>query len=195
MGDKALLFLDVDGVINGDSRRFSERRTIHFSPEELAATASPFGREGGESGLDLQFWLDPRSREWVQQLSEYFELVWASTWEHLANTYVSPLLGLGELRVVEHSKVKPTFGEVKDHNVAQWKWRAIVPFAQGRDFAFVDDQARPLIALLRALRDDKKWELGSGEPLVLAPKYGLSGADMIDLLAFGKTCANRDAAL
>jgi len=189
------LFLDVDGVINGDSRRFSERCTMHFSPEELAATSSPFGREGDETGLDLRFWLDPRTRVWVQHLSEYYELVWASTWEHLANVYVSPLLGLGELRVVEHSKVKPTFGEVKDHNVALWKWRAIVPFAEGRNFAFVDDQAAPLIALLRAQRGDKKWEPGCGEPLVLAPKYGLSGKEMIDLLAFGRACAGIDVAL
>ena len=184
MGDKALLFLDIDGVINGDSRRFSEHHRVHLSAEEMERSKSPFTHKFDDEGLTLRVSLDPRIREWVHELSEYFELVWASTWEHSANVHISPLLGLGEIGVVEHSKILPTFGEVKNHEVARWKWRGIVPYASDRSLAFVDDQAGPLIQLLRAQREHE-GRPKSSSPFILAPRYGLDGTDMEHLLTFG----------
>lgn len=183
VGGKALLFLDIDGVLNGDSRRFSERHQVHVSAEELRSSESPFSKNFTEEGLTFDVNLDPRMRAWMDQLSQVFELVWASTWEHLANTYISPLLGLGELGVVEHSKFPPTPDEVAKHDVALWKWRAIVPYAGGRPFCFVDDQA----GLLRQrLRSGKLFD-GPSVPLVLSPRHGLTGTDLAHLLDFGTT--------
>ena len=46
--------------------------------------------------------------EWLAELRERYELVWASTWEEHANTYIAPLLGLPGLAVPvgSHGKLR-----------------------------------------------------------------------------------------
>lgn len=81
---RPLLYLDVDGVLNplapSDPARFVRHET------------------GGPAVR-----LFPEHGEWLRELSARYELVWATTWEHLANEHLGPLLGLPELPVVEFS--------------------------------------------------------------------------------------------
>jgi hypothetical protein len=63
------------------------------------------------------------------------ELVWATTWMHDANEAISPRLGLPELPVVEWPDSDP---DPRDR--LHGKTRELVAFAQGRPFAWVDDE-------------------------------------------------------
>lgn len=61
-----------------------------------------------------------------------YELVWATTWEHEANTWIGPKIGLPKLPVVE-------FPKVKSQNVLCWKTETLVEYANGCPFAWIDD--------------------------------------------------------
>jgi hypothetical protein len=63
------------------------------------------------------------------------ELIWATTWEDEANTYLAPLLGLPELPFVAWSspRSKPSEGVF-------WKTPEVVSRAGGRPFAWLDDE-------------------------------------------------------
>ncbi|MGO4649914.1 HAD domain-containing protein [Nocardia sp. 2YAB30] len=68
------------------------------------------------------------------------ELVWATTWEEEANTEIAPRIGLPPLPVVawpdfcdEPQPEDRWFG-------LHWKTRALLDWAAGRPFAWVDDE-------------------------------------------------------
>ncbi|MEY9859082.1 hypothetical protein ABH935_004709 [Catenulispora sp. GAS73] len=64
-----------------------------------------------------------------------YTLVWATTWEQEANEYIGPVLGLPELPVIvwPDDRVEPADGVF-------WKTPEIVAWADGRPFAWIDDQ-------------------------------------------------------
>ncbi|WP_313884422.1 hypothetical protein [Streptomyces tropicalis] len=64
-----------------------------------------------------------------------FDLVWATTWEEEANDYLAPLLGLPVLPYIAWSETP-----VRPEGGVFWKTPQIVSWAQGRPFAWVDDQ-------------------------------------------------------
>jgi hypothetical protein len=67
------------------------------------------------------------------------ELVWATTWMADANECISPVIGLPQLEVViwpEPSDVD----EQDERRGVHWKTRALVGWAAGRSFAWVDDE-------------------------------------------------------
>src|SRR5690606_6944803 len=64
-----------------------------------------------------------------------FDLVWATTWEEEANAFVAPLLGLPELPFIAWPEPRPEPG-----GGVFWKTPGIVAWAQGRAFAWVDDE-------------------------------------------------------
>jgi hypothetical protein len=178
---KPYLFLDMDGVLNGDSRRFSEVHVVSVPAEKIPQSLFTIKAEPG-TVLEFTIKFEPRHKEWLKELSEHFELVWATTWENAANEYLSDFLGLGQLPVVEFSKKPAKFGMRND--VAFWKYQSLLEFTDGRPWAFVDDQAWTL----KRMRD-----LGDGVPaLVVVPRYGLTRQDVDTLLAFA---ANPESAL
>lgn len=67
-------------------------------------------------------------------------LVWATAWEADANVEIAPRLGLPELPVV----IWPTSSDDREREDAwfglHWKTRALVAWAAGRDFVWVDDE-------------------------------------------------------
>ena len=62
--------------------------------------------------------------------------MWATAWEHEANEVVAPWLGLPELPVVEFPPAEEDDLRVGLH----FKTRALVGWAAGRPFAWVDDE-------------------------------------------------------
>lgn len=114
-----LLFLDVDGTV------------IPFggqSGNRSAATAAEPYLAG----------IDPALGGWLAKFP--CELVWATTWADAANTELAPRLGLPSLPVVHWPE--PSSGdELEDRwfNL-HWKTRTLVARADGRPFAWVDDE-------------------------------------------------------
>ncbi|AFU00003.1 HAD domain-containing protein [Nocardia brasiliensis] len=114
----ALLFLDVDGPLIPFGAADDSAR-----PELLDANP-------------LLARLDPQLGPLLAALP--CRLVWATTWMHEANTTLSPILGLPELTVLEwptatDDRVDQWFG-------LHWKTRALVDWAAGRPFIWVDDE-------------------------------------------------------
>lgn len=107
---KPLLLLDIDGAL------------------------SPMIGKDEELGRDL-LWVtaiegvDPRLPQWLSELSELYELVWASFWEDGANRSFGPGVGLGELDYVSFA----TMGE------GTWKLPSVIAYVKERRFAWVDD--------------------------------------------------------
>ncbi|GAB2442963.1 HAD domain-containing protein [Nocardia tengchongensis] len=121
--DRPLLFLDVDGPL------------IPFGDSRLDGLASPPSPAcGGTNPLAGR--IDPVLGPLLLGLR--CELVWATTWMQEANSYLSPILGLPVLPVMEWPKdddehIDSWFG-------LHWKTRALVARAAGRAFIWVDDE-------------------------------------------------------
>jgi hypothetical protein len=118
-GNRPLLFLDVDGPLLpfGDGPQ-----------RDLAGTAS-------NSHLAR---LNPQIGPRLAALP--CDLVWATTWGEEANIELAPRLGLPQLPVVNwpepsaaHEREDRWFG-------LHWKTRTLVAWADGRPFAWVDDE-------------------------------------------------------
>lgn len=82
--------------------------------------------------------LNPAHGPRLQELGG--ELVWATAWEDDANSYVGPVLGFPELDVVAWPE--PSLVEVvEDERLGlHWKTRTLVQWAEGRPFAWIDDE-------------------------------------------------------
>ncbi|MEU4596351.1 HAD domain-containing protein [Nocardia sp. NPDC023988] len=135
MVDRPLLYLDVDGPLNPYRAKPEQRprgyETHRLLPQSWIARHRdiPVRRV-----KPLRVWLNPSHGRTLTELAEDFELWWATTWEHDANTHIAPVLGLPELPVVEWKSPgcqgpEGTF----------WKTAELVEHAAGRPFAWVDD--------------------------------------------------------
>ncbi|KOX20258.1 hypothetical protein ADK67_30380 [Saccharothrix sp. NRRL B-16348] len=114
-----MLFLDVDGPL------------IPFG----AARYPTFGTSAVDNPLLTR--VDPAHGPRLAALP--CEVVWATTWMTEANDAVAPRLGLPELAVVVWPE--PSEADERDERAGlHWKTRALVDWAAGRSFAWVDDE-------------------------------------------------------
>ncbi|MBT3153501.1 hypothetical protein HTV45_21980 [Streptomyces sp. CHD11] len=95
-------------------------------------------------------------------------LVWATTWGEAANEIIAPRIGLPRLPVVEW----PDSGAVGGPRGLHWKTPALVEWAGGRPFVWVDDEISEM---------DRLWVAAahSGPSLLhrIDPAQGLQDAD------------------
>ncbi|MFI5634458.1 HAD domain-containing protein [Streptomyces sp. NPDC051664] len=122
----SLLFLDVDGPLIPFAAASQQYPIYATGPEPLGADANP-----------LLTRINPEHGPRLAALP--CEVVWATTWMADANEYIAPRIGLPQLAVV----VWPEPSDIDDQderNGLHWKTRALVEWAAGRPFAWVDDE-------------------------------------------------------
>ncbi|MBY8882129.1 hypothetical protein [Actinacidiphila acidipaludis] len=130
-----LLFLDVDGPLNPYAapaqRRPDGYVTIRVPWASIMGpqTATVMGRT-----TPLRVWLNPEHGTALLALE--YDLCWATTWMGAANEWIAPVLGLPELPFVDFGTALLSQRPDEVH----WKTEALVAYAAGRPFAWVDDE-------------------------------------------------------
>ena len=114
-------------------------------------------------------WINPAHGEWLRQLLDTFELVWATTWEQEAAEILAPALGLPVMPVVEftHGAKNKT-----------WKIADIDEYLGDRTAAWLDDELGP---------DADAWaESRQGRTLLIRVDgtVGMTEEHLGDLIAF-----------
>ncbi|MDX2932829.1 HAD domain-containing protein [Streptomyces ipomoeae] len=176
MNDRPLLYLDVDGPLNPYAAK-PERRPVGYTTHRMKPDGWIAQHPGEPRAYvkPLRVWLNPDHGRRLLELGEAFDLVWATTWGSEANTFISPVLGLPELPVVEWTSVT---GEAVAGTF--WKTRHLVAYAAGRPFAWVDDE------LGDADRAFVTAHHQAGALLLrINPRLGLREPDFAELGAFG----------
>ncbi|CCH17706.1 HAD domain-containing protein [Micromonospora lupini] len=123
---RPLLFLDVDGPLIPFGGTPQQYPTCETGTEPRETSSNPLlGRINPEHGPRLT--------------ALRCDLVWATTWMDDANETIAPQIGLPQLPVVIWPEPTDT-DEQDERNGLHWKTRALVDWAAGRPFAWVDDE-------------------------------------------------------
>jgi hypothetical protein len=160
---RPLVLLDVDGPLNPWAAK----------PDSLPEgyVEHRFRLSGWSRRKPLRMRLNPDHGADLARLAARTgaELVWATTWEHKANTMVGPAIGLPSLRVIE-------FAAYADQST--WKFTAVSRFARGRALAWLDDDFDMYPAARDAFLDRRH---SSALPTFLArvnPRTGMTPEDL-----------------
>ncbi|MGV9264965.1 HAD domain-containing protein [Kitasatospora sp. NPDC003701] len=153
---RPLLFLDVDGpLIPFGAASYPTWPTVSEPPD---ADVNP-----------LLSRIDPEHGRRLAALP--CEVVWATTWMADANECIAPRIGLPQLPVV----VWPEPSDLDDQDERSglhWKTRALVEWAAGRPFVWVDDEVTDI---------DRAWVAAHhrGPALLhrVDPRRGLTDGD------------------
>ncbi|MEU6142118.1 hypothetical protein ABZ848_17340 [Streptomyces sp. NPDC047081] len=162
---RPLLFLDVDGPLNPYAAK-PERRPEGYTTIRVAL----------QPGRPLRVWLNPSHGAALLGLG--YELCWATTWMDAANRWIGPVIGLPELPYVDFGAGLFAFRPDGVH----WKTEAIVAHAEGRAFAWVDDEQSPA--------DETYVAAAHPGPALLhhvSPRLGLREGDFTVLSEFAST--------
>ena len=142
---RPILLVDVDGVLN---------------PWEADGCPDGFAEFGFFPGERV--YLCAGHGELLTGLSDAYELVWATAWEHNANRLICPVLNLPELPVVEF----PLSGR----DVLFRKLPAVIEAVGDRPCAWIDDVHRP---------DHYEWAASRAVPTLIVdinPAEGFTAA-------------------
>ncbi len=150
---KPLLLLDVDGVL-------------------LVARAA----WDHDEAADYEPTLHPEAGAWLAELTRAFDLVWATTWEHLANRVIAPALGLPELPAIEFDMAR---------HAPTPKLPSAIAWVGDRPCAWIDDDLK---------HDADTWAAGRTVPTLLVhveTTVGMERRHVDRLLAWAKDLRRR----
>lgn len=161
-GQRPLLFLDVDGPLIPFGAAPQQYPTYQTDLEPREAGSNPLlARINPEHGPRLA--------------ALPCDLVWATTWMADANECIAPRIGLPQLAVVAWPEASD-LDEQDERAGLHWKTRALVDWAAGRSFAWVDDEITDT---------DRAWVSAHhrGHALLhrVDPRQGLTDADYTTL--------------
>lgn len=157
MGEKPVLFVDVDGVI---------------SLFGFTADARPAGRFEIVDGI--AHFLSATAGEHLRQLADHFEPVWCTGWEEKANEYLPHALGLAG--PWPHLVFERNPGRTHAH----WKLDEIEAYAGARPLAWIDDAHGDACETWAAERSAPTLLVTT------APAIGMTGADVTQLLSWAR---------
>lgn len=126
---KPLLLLDVDGPLSPWAA------STHAKPAGFVEHR--FRLPGWSRRRPLRMWLNPALGPALLSLAEQagLDLVWATSWEHQANTMMGPAIGLPVLPVIQFpAGLQPLPGQPYT-----WKYGPVARYAAGRALAWLDD--------------------------------------------------------
>ena len=129
-----LLFLDVDGPLNPYAAQAQRRPAGYVTIRVPWESVRPGSSGGAAPAGQLRVWLSPEHGTALLALD--YDLCWATTWMGAANEWIGPVLGLPELPFVDFGT--SLLSERPDG--VHWKTEALVAYAGGRPFAWVDDE-------------------------------------------------------
>ncbi|WP_306365376.1 HAD domain-containing protein [Nocardia sp. CC227C] len=178
MASRPLLYLDVDGPLNPYAAN-PNRRPEGYETHRMLPPSWIAQREGMGRVKPLRVWLNPTHGPALLTLADRFDLVWATTWEHDANTYIGPNIGLPELPVVEWQTTE-RFGP----DGTFFKTAELVEHAAGRPFVWVDDDITE-----RDRRYVERHHPAAALLRFVDPAVGLDGDDFEAIGAFGASIA------
>ena len=125
-GARPLLLLDVDGVLLVVRAAWDDDLEADYEPS-----------------------LHPDAGTWLAELAAAFDLVWATTWEHLANRVIAPALGLPPLPAIEFDM---------DRRAPTAKLPSVIAWVGDRPCAWIDDDLQ---------HDADTWAAGRTVPTLL----------------------------
>jgi hypothetical protein len=144
MSARPLLYVDVDGPLVVDEPADPHKPLPGYAAHRLKVASYMESQPGPRSYREaLKVWLNAAHGPALLALP--YDLVWATSWEHEANKWISPLLGLPELPFVpftaERERREPFPGLAsREDDPVHWKTRVIMRHAAGRPYAWVDDE-------------------------------------------------------
>lgn len=157
--DRPLLLIDIDGVLNPLNRGTKPKG---FEPHTF---------------LGFEVWLWPEHGVWLRSLANWFDLVWATTWEHHAHLIGAVLDLPQDLPVIEfdRNRKEPT-----------WKLHDVRRFVGDRSLAWIDDDL---------WSDAEAWAASRDAATLLVrvpPHRGLTQKHVSQLEAFGRAVVVED---
>lgn len=157
---KKAILLDVDGPLNPFNAK--------IPPEGY--TTHRMHPTGFEYGNGLRVLLNPLHGLWLANLGA--EIIWATMWEHDANEWIGPHIGLPELAVIDWDD-SCTWGS----NGLHYKTKRIVTWMnknrKGVDFLWIDDECTKYDSKYIGQYSDAK-----GNIMRISPKTGITDNDM-----------------
>lgn len=171
---KPLLLVDVDGVLNAFGTWADPSVSVKTEMRFEANGASSRERASGQHRY-YTINVPVGTTKRLNYLTTLFECVWATTWEHLAGTELSPMLGVGaDWPVIEVMKGRDSPQLPNGRWSQTWKlpevWRWCEENAGDRKVAWIDDDLS---------EDAMDWAVGNGYHLQrIAPSTGLTKLDV-----------------
>lgn len=157
---KKAILLDVDGPLNPFSAKIPPEgyQTHRMNPDSWHGTKA------------LRVLLNPLHGRWLTNLGA--EIIWATMWEHDANEWIGPHIGLPKLEVIEwpdRQRYDPRNLHYKTKTIGTW----MNENRPGIEFTWIDDEVTK-----RDLKYLNEECYGLASTMQISPKFGIRSDDI-----------------